>query len=91
MWQDGSVDVILGKALCVLPETELLKPVSDLLHRLSAYLSRYRITAGATHQPKTVRSCGASTRVSISLRSVTKSIGLVSSASLSAVHRLKFA
>jgi hypothetical protein len=30
--QDGKIDVILGKALRVLPETELLKPVSDLLH-----------------------------------------------------------
>jgi hypothetical protein len=33
MRQDTKVDVILGKALRVLPETELLKPVSDLLHR----------------------------------------------------------
>jgi hypothetical protein len=31
--QDGKTDVVLGKALCLLPETELLKPVSDLLHR----------------------------------------------------------
>jgi hypothetical protein len=30
--QDGKADVVLGKALRVLPETELLKPVSDLLH-----------------------------------------------------------
>jgi hypothetical protein len=30
------VDIVLGKALCVLPKTELLKPVSDLLHRDSA-------------------------------------------------------
>ena len=29
-------DVVLGKALRVLPETELLKPVSDLLHRGNA-------------------------------------------------------
>jgi hypothetical protein len=27
---------VIGKALCLLPETELLKPVSDLLHRGSA-------------------------------------------------------
>ena len=31
--QDGKADVVLGKALRVLLETELLKPVSDLLHR----------------------------------------------------------
>jgi hypothetical protein len=36
MRQDTKIDVILGKALRVLPETELLKPVSDLLHRGSA-------------------------------------------------------
>jgi hypothetical protein len=29
-------DVILGKPLSVLPETELLQPISDLLHRGSA-------------------------------------------------------
>jgi hypothetical protein len=34
--QDGKADVILGKALPVLPEAELLKPISDLLHRGSA-------------------------------------------------------
>jgi len=34
--QDGEADVVLGKSLRVLPETELLKPVSDLLHRASA-------------------------------------------------------
>jgi hypothetical protein len=34
--QDGKADVVLGKARRVLPETELLKPVSDLLHRGSA-------------------------------------------------------
>ena len=34
--QDDKADVVLGKALRVLPETELLKPVSDLLHRGSA-------------------------------------------------------
>ena len=30
--EDGNADVVLGKALCVLSETELLQPVSDLLH-----------------------------------------------------------
>jgi hypothetical protein len=34
--QDGKADIVLGKSLRVLPETELLKPVSDLLHRGSA-------------------------------------------------------
>jgi hypothetical protein len=34
--QDECASVVLGKALCVLPETELLEPVSDLLHRGSA-------------------------------------------------------
>jgi hypothetical protein len=32
MRQDTKIDIILGKALRVLPETQLLKPVSDLLH-----------------------------------------------------------
>ena len=31
--QDDKADVVLGKALRVLPETELLKPDRDLLHR----------------------------------------------------------
>jgi hypothetical protein len=31
--QDGKANVILGKALRVLPEAKLLKPISDLLHR----------------------------------------------------------
>jgi hypothetical protein len=34
--QNGKADIVLGKALRVLSETELLKPVSDLLHRGSA-------------------------------------------------------
>ena len=32
----AKADVVLGKALRVLPETELLQPVGDLLHRGSA-------------------------------------------------------
>jgi hypothetical protein len=31
--QDGEINVILGKARGVLPETELFEPLSDLLHR----------------------------------------------------------
>jgi hypothetical protein len=31
--QDGKGDVVLGKALSILPETELLKPIRNLLHR----------------------------------------------------------
>ena len=34
--QDGKTDVVLGKALRVLSETELLKPLRNLLHRGSA-------------------------------------------------------
>ena len=34
--QDDKTNVILGKALRVLSETELLKPAGDLLHRCSA-------------------------------------------------------
>jgi hypothetical protein len=34
--QDNKADIVLGKALRVLPETELLKPINDLLHRGSA-------------------------------------------------------
>ena len=36
MRENGKVDFILSKALGVLPESELLKPVSNLLHRGSA-------------------------------------------------------
>jgi hypothetical protein len=31
--QDARIDVILSKALSVLPETELFEPVGNLLHR----------------------------------------------------------
>jgi hypothetical protein len=31
----GNIDLILGKALGVLPETELFEPVRNLLHRRS--------------------------------------------------------
>jgi hypothetical protein len=34
--ENGKADVAFGKALGVLPEAELLKPVSDLRHRGSA-------------------------------------------------------
>ena len=34
--QDDKADIVLGKALRVLPKTELLKPFGDLLHRGSA-------------------------------------------------------
>jgi hypothetical protein len=34
--QNRKADVVLGKALRVLSETEFLKPVGDLLHRGSA-------------------------------------------------------
>jgi hypothetical protein len=34
--QNRKANVVLGKALRVLPETELLKPIGDLLHRGSA-------------------------------------------------------
>src|SRR5262245_53480923 len=30
--KDGKIDVVLGKAVSVLPETELLKPICNLLH-----------------------------------------------------------
>jgi hypothetical protein len=33
IWQDDKADVVLGKALRVLPESELLKPIRYLLHR----------------------------------------------------------
>ena len=31
--KDAEIDLVLGKALSVLPEAELLKPVRNLLHR----------------------------------------------------------
>ncbi len=41
--EDGKADVVLGKALRVLPETELLQPVGDLLHRgLPGFISPHR-------------------------------------------------
>jgi hypothetical protein len=33
MAEYGNIDLILGKALDVLPETELFEPVRNLLHR----------------------------------------------------------
>ena len=30
--KDGKIDVVLGKAVSVLPETEPLKPICNLLH-----------------------------------------------------------
>jgi len=33
MAENGNVNLVLGKALSVLSETELLKPVRNLLHR----------------------------------------------------------
>jgi hypothetical protein len=33
MGQDSEGDIVLGKALRVLPETELFEPVRNLLHR----------------------------------------------------------
>jgi hypothetical protein len=33
--KDAKIDVVLGKALSVLPETELLEPVRNSLHRSS--------------------------------------------------------
>src|SRR6516225_7570154 len=33
MAEDGNVNFVLGKALSVLPETELIEPVRNLLHR----------------------------------------------------------
>ena len=38
--EKSKINVVLGKALCVLSETERLKPVSDLLHRGRASLRR---------------------------------------------------
>jgi hypothetical protein len=37
--------ILLGKALSVLPETERLKPVSDLLHRGSAPVCGLQVLA----------------------------------------------
>jgi hypothetical protein len=31
--EKSKINIVLGKALRVLPETEILKPVTDLLHR----------------------------------------------------------
>jgi hypothetical protein len=33
MTENGNVDLVLGKSLSVLPETELSEPVRNLLHR----------------------------------------------------------
>ena len=45
--QDDKIDVILGEALSVLPETELFEPVCNLLHR-SLSLRIYRATGHGT-------------------------------------------
>src|ERR1700730_18008831 len=41
-------NVILGKALRVLPETKLLKPVRNLLHRGRLRIQRYPFWTGRT-------------------------------------------
>ena len=46
--QDGKADVVLGKALCVLSEAELLQPVSDLLHRAAPVIIGLHPPASAT-------------------------------------------
>jgi hypothetical protein len=46
--QNGKTDVVLSKALRVLPETELLKPISYLLHRGSA--PRLRASSARTDE-----------------------------------------
>src|SRR5215831_26576 len=48
--KDGKIDVVLGKALSVLLETELLEPVRNLLHRgrtPEVYSSMVRSRTGA--------------------------------------------
>jgi hypothetical protein len=63
--QDGKADVVLGKALRVLPKTELLKPVSDLLPRAGApglagfirlHLQVYPMNPHHNSKPETRRS-----------------------------------
>ena len=46
--QDDKIDVILGKALRVLPETEFFKPVRSLLHR--GHLTPARVRNRASGQ-----------------------------------------
>jgi hypothetical protein len=41
--QDGKVDVILSKALSVLPETEIFEPVRNLLHH--GHLADFSLSA----------------------------------------------
>ena len=50
--QNDKADVILGKTLSVLPETELLKPVRNLLHRSRApsFSSMVRSRTGTAKQ-----------------------------------------
>jgi hypothetical protein len=51
--KDSKIDVVLGKALSVLPETELLEPVRNLLHRGRApevFSSMVRSRTGAAKQ-----------------------------------------
>src|SRR6516162_6157892 len=86
--QHRGVNSILGKTLCVLLQTEFFEPVRNLLHR--GFL---RILGHASFSPATPPSrihAARSTRVSISLRSVTKSIGLVRNASAPFCSALRF-
>ena len=51
--KDGKIDVVLGKALSVLPETELLEPVRNPLHRgrtPEGFSSMVRSRTGAAKQ-----------------------------------------
>ena len=48
IWQDDKADIILGKALSVLPETELLQPLRNLLHWRPLRILPYPFWTGRT-------------------------------------------
>jgi hypothetical protein len=50
--QDGKADVVFGKPLRVLPEAQLLKPISDLLHPATPQISGLCSPALATLSEK---------------------------------------
>src|SRR5271166_4948027 len=54
----GNVNLVLGKALSVLPKAEVLKPVRNLLHRgpSAGYQRRLEHNADAAGRPDTSRS-----------------------------------
>jgi hypothetical protein len=55
MAENGNVNLVLGKALSVLPETEPFEPVRNLLHRIQRYAFWTSMSASLATRPRLMR------------------------------------